>query len=540
LVSADTGTITIFVSGTATDRNLDAMFNEPPTSAGAAIPTLARASEYANAVIGAGNQTAEIRIAPGLYDPASIWQCPVRFVAYNAGLTAPLWASNSAGTSTTPNNYFGGSGWDDFSAAVNFWTYRLVLRDASTSGNAFQVNLQPRTMRFSRSVDFQGGFHCLGLAEIIKAVGNGLLPRTSFLGGVTVMPALTDFTSTLSTNVDTLLSAMRTLNSRTETYDSWVAGSFILLQGGTTDTVHLRDLAIGPGLPSHKDSLGVLRPPLIAVEGLATLRLSNFYIRGKTTITSAGIGATSALPLANATPYGGAAVAAPWVWSQTHHTLIGATHGKYQLIQMAFGNEVRYNSDPATVAASTYYQDATGKLLPNHIHLLTNAGAAPTDATSGPFFEQFIHAPQGLSVGQAWQQIFESVPILPRLQGFVGKFGSNGHNTVKTRGVVGGSSTLGDYAETGFTFSLLLRPDAINGRSIFQRAGVAVGTATTTAKVTYDDQSQPFGTGFPAGATPLITTDTSGGADLNLGLRSFSRGISAEFAITIPASNVIL
>jgi hypothetical protein len=38
----------------------------------------------------------------------------------------------------------------------------------------------------------------------------------------------------------------------------------------------------------------------------------------------------------------------------------------------------------------------------------------------------------------------------------------------------------------------------------------------------------------------VITTDTSGGAALNVGLRSFRKGISAEFAITIVPSNAIL
>jgi hypothetical protein len=192
------------------------------------------------------------------------------------------------------------------------------------------------------------------------------------------------------------------------------------------------------------------------------------------------------------------------------------------------------------VGGQTYYQDATGKLLPNHIHLLTNTGAVPGDATSGPFFDQFIHAPQGLFVVQAWQASFEVAPTLPRLQGFVGAFGSNGHNAVKTRGVLGGNNAFNDYTEVGFTFSILFTPLATNGRSIFQRAGVADGTADSTARVTYDNQSQPFGTGFPTGETPLITTDTSGGAALNVGLRSFRRGISAEFATEILPSNLIL
>jgi hypothetical protein len=183
-------------------------------------------------------------------------------------------------------------------------------------------------------------------------------------------------------------------------------------------------------------------------------------------------------------------------------------------------------------------------LLPNHIHLLDNAGAVPADNDTGPFFDQFIHAPQGLFVVQAWFSALEGdgVPTLPRLQGFVGKFGSNAYNTTKTRGVIGGNSGIGpaDSPEEGFTFSLLSMPNANDGLSIFQRAGVAVASTNLSARPTYNDQSQAFGTGFPTGGNPVITTDTSGGAALNVGLRSFRKGISAEFATTIVPSNVVL
>ena len=544
LVSADTATVTIFVNWTAADRNLDAMFNAPPTSAGAAIPTLARASEYANAIIGAGNQTAEIRMAPGLYDPASVWQCNVRHVAYNSALTTPLWASNSAGVGSTPNNYFDGSGWGDTASAVNFVTYGMFLRDALTAGNDLHINIQPRAMIFNRSVDFRGGFHCLGLAEIISAVGQGVIPRTLFLSGVSVMPPLTDFTSSLTTNVDTLINAIRALNSRLPTFQSWTAGSLIVVRGGVNDNVQLRDLVIGPGLPSRKNILGVNRPPLIAVEGLATPQLSNFYIRGKTRITSAGMGVTNSLPQADAYHYGTAAVATPWAWEQTYHTLLGVNPSLGQPISLKLGNSLRFDTNPSVAGSSTYYQDGSGKLLPNHIRLLDNAGAIPADSDTGPFFDQFIHAPQGLFVVQAWAAVFESdgVPILPRLQGFTGKFGSSGYNSTKTRGVIGGNSGAGnaDTPEEGFTFSLLSMPIANAGLSIFQRAGVAVGSTNLSARPTYNDQSQAFGTGFPTGANPVITTDTSGGAALNLGLRSFRKGISAEFATTIIPANAIL
>jgi hypothetical protein len=539
LISAGTETVTIFVKAGSTDRNLNSMFDTPPTTAATAIPTLARAAEYANAVIGGGNQTAEIRIAPGLYDPSSVWQCNVLFVAYNAALTQRIWQSNSVGDGSTPNNYFDGSGWDNFSDAVNFWSYRLSLRDSLSAGNELHVNVQPRPMIFDRSVDFIGGFHCLGLAEIIKAVGAELIPRTSFLTGSVLLP-LTDFTSNLATNVDTLLSAMRVANNRSPAYRSWTTGGLIALRGGGNDSATLRDLVFGPGLPSRKEDLSGVRNPLITIEGAVTVNLRNVYIRGKTRVTSAGAGVTNNVSLANSGHYGSATVSAPWTWDQSYHTFIGAAPRYGLPITVTFGSGVRFNTNTSLASASTYYQDGTDKLLPNHIHLLTSAGAVPSDANSGPFFDQFIHAPVALNVSQAWQGTTESTQAsLPRLQGFVGKFGSNGYNSTKTRGVLGGNAGALD-PETGFTFLLGEAVRANSGRSIFQRAGIAVGAADNTARVTYDDQGQNFGEGFPAGENPPVTTDTSGGAALNVGLRSYRRGISPEFGISIPATNVIL
>jgi hypothetical protein len=539
LISVGTETVTIFVKGGSTDRNLNSMFDTPPTTAATAIPTLARAAEYANAVIGGGNQTAEIRIAPGLYDPSSVWQCNVLFVAYNAALTQRIWQSNSVGDGSTPNNYFDGSGWDNFSTAVNFWSYRLILRNPLQADNELHVNLGPRQMIFDRSVDFIGGFHCLGLAEIIKAVGAELIARTSFLAGSVLLP-LTDFTSNLATNVDTLLSAMRVANNRSPAFRSWTAGSLITLRGGGNDSATLRDLVFGPGLPSRKEDLGGARDPLITIEGALTVNLRNAYIRGKTRVTSAGAGVTNDVSAANSLHYGSATVSAPWTWDQTYHTFIGAAPRYGLPMTVTFGGGSKFDTNSSLVSASTYYQDGTGKLLPNHIHLLTSAGTAPSDANSGPFFDQFIHAPVALYVSSAWSTISESTQAsLPRLQGFIGKFGSNGYNSTKTRGVLGGNAG-GLDPEIGFTFLLGDKVDANSGRSIFQRAGIAVGAANSTARVTYDDQSQNFGEGFPAGENPPLTTDTSGDAALNAGLRSYRRGISPEFGISIPATNVIL
>ena len=346
--------------------------------------------------------------------------------------------------------------------------------------------------------------------------------------------------------MDTLLSAIRVLNNRTglagnPSFDCFVGSSFISIRSGSADTAELADLVIGPGLPSRKDSLISSRAPLITVEGAATVSLLNIYIRGKTRITSAGMGVTNNLPNANAGHYGSAAVTTPWTWDQTFHTFIGSLPNSVQPINLRFGSSRAFDTNAAIPGALSYYQDGSGKLLPNHIHLLTSAGAVPSDNDAGPFFDQFIHAPLSLSVQGSWQAAGEAqaVTTLPRIQGFVGKFGSNGHSATKTRGVLGGNADV-VAPETGFSLSLTGIPDAAGGRSIFQRAGIAVGAAASTARVTFDASSTAPGDGFPTGLNPVITSDTSGAAALNVGLRSYLRGISTANAITIPATNVIL
>ena len=542
LVSSLSGTITIFVKGTATDRNLASMLDRPPTTIADAIPTLARAAEYANALIGPGNQTAEIRIAPGLYDPSSTWQCNVRFVAYNEALTTPIWASNSVGTDTVANNHFNGSGYADYANSVNFWSMRLGVRDATVSGSDLQITIQPRSMRFNRGVDWEGGFHFLGLNEIIKAVGEARIPIASFLTDVANLMVLADFTSNLTSNVDTLLSRIRAVYRPTATsYDSFSLNSLIRLSASATDIVSIDDCVFGPGLPSRKDSIGGARPPLIEIDGAATLILRNVYIRGKTTITSAGIGVSGALPLANNTHYGNAAVNTPWTWEQTYHTFIGRRTDRLHNISLEFGGFFNVDTVPGLGSSRSYYVDRTGKLLPNHIHLLDNSGAAPSDNNTGPFFDQFIHAPSRLYVGIAWRGASESQSQTTgnRLQGFVGRFGSNGYNSVKTRGVLGGNAGAYD-PETGFVFELASGVGSNTGRTFFQRAGLTPAEASSASLPTFNASSTAAGDGFPTGLNPVITTDTSGSAALNVALRSYLRGISTSNAITIPATNVIL
>jgi hypothetical protein len=92
--------------------------------------------------------------------------------------------------------------------------------------------------------------------------------------------------------------------------------------------------------------------------------------------------------------------------------------------------------------------------------------------------------------------------------------------------------------EAGFTFSLSPGSGANNGKSIFQKAGIAAGAADSTARPDFDALSTLPGEGYPTGDNPVITTDGSKG--LNVGLRSFKAGISVNRAITIPSFNTIL
>jgi hypothetical protein len=207
---------------------------------------------------------------------------------------------------------------------------------------------------------------------------------------------------------------------------------------------------------------------------------------------------------------------------------------------MILGGAFYVDTNTTVANAWNYYQDITGKLLPNHIHLLTDSGAVPSNTNTGPFFDQFIHAPARLFVARAWQTNNESQSQNSgaRMQGFVGRFGQNGYNLTKTRGVLGGNTGV-VLPETGFTFELSeLTPLNGSARSIFQRAGLASNEADSTARPTFDASSTAPGDGSPSGLNPNIITDSSGG--LNMGLRSYLRGISNANAITIPATNLVL
>lgn len=556
LVSTSTENIIIYVKYTAADRNLSSMLDTPPVEKGNAVPSLARAAEYVNAVIGGSNQTAIIRIAAGLYDPASTWECNVVFESYNSSFTSLLWQSNSLGGASTSHNYFDGTGHGDFVNYVNFWSFRLALRGSGESGGDFHVRCAPRQMTFKRSVDFVGGFHFLGLAQTIKAINtinNGASQYTqlsinSFIAGDDnnfIAPAAGSFSASLASNVDTLLSAIRSDNGRSPSYTGYTANSLFRLAGGVNDEVNIRNCAFGPGLPSRKEVFGGERDPLIMVVGTCIPRYSNIYILGKTEITSNGIGVTNDLPRADKAHYGSVAVTAPWTWRQTYHTFIAPEPRSFGDLVMSFGDNFSVKTGTSAQSYS-YYSDLTGKPLPNHIHLLTTAGAVPSNTSDGPFFDQFIHSPGRLIVRACWPRSGEGDDVVGnKLQGFIGKFGLTGYNSgpsgtaVRTRGVLGGNQGIEDY-EVGFTFNLSNPCFANNGRSIFKRAGIASSASASTAVPTFNALSTIPGQGYPTGLNPAITEDTSGGASLNLGLVSYKLGISAVNGVTISPDNAIL
>jgi hypothetical protein len=558
LISAGTGTITIYVQSTAPDRNLDAMFDTPPTTPAAAIPTLARAAEYANAVIGAGNQTAEIRIAPGLYDPASVWECNVVFRASDPTQAGwPLiFTETIVGDAGTDNNYFDGSGYGNFATRVNFQAFTLALRGALAANNNLHVNVIGRQIRCKRGVDFRGGFHLLGIPHLIKAVADGDMTAAQLLSGSVALPT-NAFSSNTDTNVGTFLSALRINNGRNPSYDGWTASSPILLEGTKGDVANIRGIVFGPILPSRKESLFATRAPYIAVAGEVRLRISNIYFRGAVSVSSAAIGVTNPLPGSGQAHYGPVlpattAVAAPWTWRCTHHTFLGSLAGEVSPIVIdVLGGNINYRLTPDETTR-TYYKNLN-TYLPNHIHLLTSAGTEPADNTSGPFFDQFVHAKISLTVREAFSAGFTGGASGPVTQGFVGRFGSNSYNSVKTRGVLLGNQGQFDQ-ERGATVSMGFRTIqegsdhvGLNVGTIFLLAGLAAADRNQSVPQ-YSIGSATFGEPNPVGTVskkynPVITTaaiNQAGGTfALNIGLRSYARGISPEHGFSITPNAVL-
>lgn len=578
LVSALTGEISVFVNSTATDRDLNSMKSSPPTSPGAAVPSLARAAEYANYVLSGSEQTAVVKINPGYYYTASVWSCNVRFESWNSAFTQRVYPSNTFGNATTPNNYYDGRGYDDPTLIPQFLPWRLLPRPGNQSGaidvggvsrTNFDVCCYPNPIYFNKSFEFFGGFAFLGLAEHIKYVAGSPSTRAIYLvqtfdslwGTAAQINALTYSTDT-NTNVDALLASMRISTGFTGGFSTWSEAPVIDVLGSrVTDTARISDIIFGPGLPMHKANLGGPRNAYINVRTEVPLEFRNLYIRGNTTITSAGISAgagnvaiTTKIEGSDIIHHGTAAAAAPWTFRQFYHTFI-STMGNVNINIKILGSYYYavYRSDAGTTipgANVDRYADLSGKLLPNHIHLLTNSttATAPNSFTSaaglaypvtgdydnGPFFDQFIHAKNGAVFDGPFITYGSLNTLRPVWQGFLGRFGSNGHNATKTRGILLGNNW--EEPEGGATITLGIFYAAT---SIFRKAGV-VDTNGAPTLPAQNVGSVSYGEANPTGSNPVITSRDNGSTtlDLNLGVRTWRAGISPQYGSNIRPRNI--
>jgi len=586
LVSALAGTLTIYVDGTKSDRDLTSMLATPPTDKAAAVPSLARAAEYANQILSGTEQTAVIKIAAaanataadagnGHYFPNSTWTCNVRFEAWNSDFSAMPYPTTTVGTSSVANNCYDGKGYDDATLIPQFLSFRLGIAPAvlaGTTGGVTNLNIActPYLMTFEKSFAFVGGFAFLGLAEIIKWVSKGVSTRAaSFIYTLPAGIAVTGFTydsSNLTTNVDALLASIRTATGFTGNFSTYTGAPVMRANSRATDTAKIADCIFGPGLPSHKDNLGnVTRPPYIDICSEVKIQTKNIYLRGNTKITSAGIGCTSSIENSGVRHYGTATVATPWTFTQFHHTFIGSTTGStinIDALGAVFGSDLSYvNTGESGVGASSYnyYADKTGKLLPNHIHLLTNSSttstlAYPSDNDSGPFLDQFIHARSDISFNSVFTSSFAGSSTQPVRQGFIGRFGSNGHNTTKTRGVLLGNATT--EQEGGVTVSLGITTPV---STIFFKVGsantVAAGVIGELALPYEAGATDAYGEAYPIGnsteagaisttnpTNPVIARRDNGSTtlQLNLGGRSWKAGISRQYGSNIRPRNIAI
>ena len=577
LVSTSTGSVVIYVKATADDRNLSSMLASPPTTPARAVPSFARASEYLNQILIGSEQIGIVRVAPGLYDPTSVWNCRVIFEAWNAAFSAMPFPGNSTGNTSTPNNYYDGTGYDDFAAIPNLVAFRLGVRAANTAGTTggntnLNINCLGMTMRFNRSVQFRGGFALLGLAETIKAIGNNLYPATKFVfsydvsdppsgsagwGTTAQINALTYSTTNYgldgsgnhrTPNVDALISSIRTSSGFTGDFDTWTTAPVIDIQSRDTDSALITDIIFGPGLPSHKEQLGGVRDGYVQVATGAPLTVSNIYFRGNTVLTSAGIGCTNNLPKANVLHYGSSVVTTPWTWRQFFHTFITAASVSNELNIQQLGGLTSMRLGTGGLDY-TFYKDISpggGKFLPNHVHLIMSSSTSSTlyyptagDVTNGPFFDQLFHAKSAITVTRAWASFGAQGTSGTIHSGFVGRFGANGFNSAKTRGILLGvpNSTLTPEGFTqikiGSDVATVSGPTTAVG--IFRRAGgnaSASGITTTTLPFS---GSPSYGEASPSGSNPVITTADNGSAtlDLNMGGRSWEAGISSQYGTII-------
>jgi hypothetical protein len=568
LVSALAGELFIYVDGSKADRSLAAMLALPPTAPANAVPSLARAAEYANYVLTGSETTAVIRIAAGAtagagyYLPNATWTCNVRLESWNSDLTAMPFPSNSGISATGVTNYFAGEGYDNGALIPQFIPFRLYIFDAAnvgsdSNGTRLCILCQPYVMSFRRSWEFRGGFSFLGLAEVIKWVAGDVATRAPLFiinaAGLMVSQVLAlTYSTNTSTNVDALLRSIRTATGYNGAFTT-ATFNFSVIQSvsRTTDTASLFDCIFGPGLPSHKENLGGAKPPYIDIQTEAPIRMANLYLRGNTTITSAGIGlpvSATGYPIeGSATRHYGSSLVqtspSGWTFRQFYHTFIGCTKAGVRINIERLSRNVFVRSSEAptdstwnTSSNRSFYADLTGRLLPNHIHLLKSNGSTPGagDFDNGPFLDQFIHAPSSISFDEIWDSGGIAGSTVRASCGFVGRFGSNGHNTTKTRGILlgnqfdepeGGAIQLGAKAPLG---AIWAKAGATNsGLAASRLSFVTTGNTTT------------FGEGFPAGNNPVITS-TDSGVDLNLGGRSWRAGISPQYGSIVRPGNIII
>lgn len=580
------GYLDIYVDVTKPDNRttVNALLDNPPTSPEEAVPSLQRAAQYANAILAGSSRTARVNVRAGLYNPASTWDCNVELVAYGPDFNdPPPFLSDSLGDSSVSNNYFDGSGYGNPTQLPQFWSWSILLDD--NVSDEFRIESRANTIKFNKSGTFTGGFHFLGMAELIKHLASPTVgadyasdfTKNNFVRGTNgnFSPPIggsLNFDDDLSTNLNTLLASLKSLKrSGVNTFSSRTRSSAIYFSGPSPSESILKDCTFGGIVPSHKEGAGVPdSDPYVAVSDGASLIVYNIYVRGVSKITSAGMSSgsttiTSILPISNEFPYGGSpatptSATYPWEWTQTHHTFISiptATTGTLKIERL--GGNFSVKTDVSN-QSQAYYRDLHNlgggvyKLLPNHIHLLnSNGGEVDNDSLDwqdrGPFFDQFIHAKYELNVTEAWVSVNYSATSssIPVTQGIIGKFGINSYNDVKTRGVrLGSEDTKGSESGYGITLGRRNRsanPSGEDGRTILMVAGknnteIDDGVPEIVFDTTGPDQTGP-GEGYPPDAPdngePIIVT---GDPLFNLGLRNYKKGISSELCNIIRVNCV--
>jgi hypothetical protein len=244
-------------------------------------------------------------------------------------------------------------------------------------------------------------------------------------------------------------------------------------------------------------------------------KASNIYIIGATEIRSDRIRVTNDLPGADRAHYGSTAVPAPWTWRMTHHTFIGPMDGGNRMIYISeLGGSVFYLETDSPF--SRVFYKSGNKYLPNHIHLLTINGTEPGNDNTGPFFDQFIHAPNGFKCDVAFSRGdgFAGATAGAFSRGFVGRFGRNRYNDVKTRGVLLGNQGNFDE-ERGATVQLEVETRSVRlsgeaAYTIFKAAGAAVDNIASFLPRFAPSAGANFGDPTPVGAAdrrynPVIT-----------------------------------